>query len=154
LDPNYAALKEEWGLGWNLGFAKADTPYNTVQQGESFFKILDDFIALKLNPEFDMNRMDSVQNENLAVSLETTGVTKAFFGKLLLANFGSYAQTLISNPISFLNPLGKLDKLSFQWVNPTGAVINNSECEWNMVVQISEQITITKPVKPVLISPT
>ena len=153
LDPNYAALKEEWGLGWNLGFAKADTPYNTVQRGVSFFKILDDFIALKLNPEFDMNRMDSVQNENLAVSLETTGVTKAFFGKLMLANFGSYAQTLISNPISFLNPLGKLDRLSFQWVDATGSIINNSECEWNMVVQISEQITITKPAKPVLISP-
>jgi hypothetical protein len=153
LDPNYAALKEEWGLGWNLGFPKADTPYNTVQKGESFFKILDDFIALKLNQEFDMNRMDSVQNENLAVSLETTGVTKAFFGKLLLANFGSYAQTLISNPISFLNPLGKLDKLSFQWVDATGGIINNADCEWNMVVQISEQITITKPAKPVLISP-
>ncbi len=153
LDPNYAALKEEWGLGWNLGFAKADTPYNTVQRGESFFKILDDFIALKLNQEFDMNRMDSVRNENLAVSLETTGVTKAFFGKLLLANFGSYAQTLISNPISFLNPLGKLDRLSFQWVDATGSVINNADCEWNMVVQISEQITITKPAKPVLISP-
>ena len=154
LDPNYAALKEEWGLGWNLGFAKADTPYNTVQKGQSFFKILDDFIALKLNPEFDMNRMDSVRNENLAVSLETTGVTKAFFGKLLLASFGSYAQTLISNPISFLNPLGKLDKLSFQWVDATGAIINNADCEWNMVVQISEQIIITKPAKPVLISPT
>ena len=154
LDPNYAALKEEWGLGWNLGFAKKDTEYNTVQRGESFFKILDDFIALKLNPEFDMNRMDSVQNENLALSLETTGVTKAFFGKLLLANFGSYAQTLISNPISFLSPLGKLDKLSFQWVDATGSVINNADCEWNAVVQISEQITITKPAKPVLISPT
>ena len=153
LDPNYAALKEEWGLGWNLGFAKADTPYNTVQRGESFFKILDDYIALKLNPEFDMNRIDIVQNENLATSLETTGVTKAFFGKLLLANFGSYAQTLISNPISFLNPLGKLDRLSFQWVDATGAVINNSECEWNMVVQISGQIDVTKPAKPVLISP-
>ena len=154
LSPNYAALKEEWGLGWNLGFEKADTPYDTVQKGTSFFKILDDFIVLKLNPENDMNRMDSVQNENLFVSQETTGVTKAFFGKLLLANFGSYAQTLISNPISFLNPLGKLDRLTFQWVDATGTVINNAECEWNMVVQITEQIDVTKPAKPVLISPT
>ena len=154
LSPNYAALNEEWGLGWNLGFAKADTPYDTVQRGESFFKILDDFIILKLNPENDMNRMDTVQNEDLAMSQTTTGITKAYFGKLLLANFGSYAQTLISNPISFLNPLGKLDKLTFQWVDVTGAILNNGECEWNMVVQISEQIDITKPAKPVLISPT
>ena len=154
LSPNYAALTEEWGLGWNLGFAKVDTPYDTIQKGTSFFKILDDFIILKLNPENDMNRMDSVQNENLFVTQETTGITKAFFGKLLLANFGSYAQTLISNPISFLNPLGKLDRMTFQWVDATGAVINNSECEWNMVVQISEQIDVTKPAKPVIISPT
>jgi hypothetical protein len=154
LNPNYAALEEEWGLGWNLGFTKADTPYDTVQRGSSFFKILDDFIILKLNPENDMNRMDTVQNENLGLSLDTTGITKAYFGKLLLANFGSYAQTLISNPISFLNPLGKLDRLTFQWVDTTGAVINNADCEWNMVVQISEQVDIVKPAKSVLISPT
>ena len=154
LSPAYAALEEEWGLGWNLGFTKANTPYDTVQRGTSFFKILDDFIVLKLNAENDMNRMDTVQNENLGVSLETTGITKAYFGKLLLANFGSYAQTLISNPISFLNPLGKLDKLTFQWVDATGGVINNDDCEWNMVVNISEQIDIVKPAKPVLISPT
>jgi hypothetical protein len=153
LSPNYTTLKEEWGLGWNLGYDKIDTDYDTIHKGESFFKILDDFISLKLNPENDMNRMDIVQDEDLFLSQETTGVKKAFFGKLLLATFGSYAQTLISNPITFLNPLGKLDRLTFQWVDAKGTILNNNECEWNAVVQISEEINITKPSKPVLINP-
>jgi hypothetical protein len=147
LSPAYSNLENNWGLGWNLGFAKADTPFATVHFAPSFFKLIDDFIQLRMNPEFDLNRMDVIEKENLANSLETTGTTKAYYGKLLLANFGSYAQTLISNPVSFLNPIGKLDKLTFQWLDPTNAIINNNDCEWNAVVQITEQITIAT-VKP------
>jgi hypothetical protein len=95
-----------------------------------------------LNPEFDMNRMDTSAKEKLSVSLESTGETKTYHGKLLLANFGSYAQTMISNPIAFLKPLGKLDKLTFQWLDATNAVLNNNDCEWNAVVQITDQIDI------------
>jgi len=145
LSSAYSKLENNWGLGWNLGFAKEDTPFATVQFAPSFFKLIDDYIQLRMNPEFDLNRMDSVQKENLALSLETTGITKAYYGKLLLSNFGSYAQTLISNPIAFLNPVGKLDKLSFQWLDITNAIINNNDCEWNAVVQITEKITIATP---------
>jgi hypothetical protein len=154
LNQPYAKLEDSWGLGWNLGFAKLDTPYETVQTGSSFFKILDDFIALRLNQELDINRMDVTSKENFVVTQDPTGMTKAFYGKLLLANFGSYAQTFISNPISFANPLGKIDKLTFQWVDVTGAVIDNNDCEWTAVVQMNEQVDIVKPAKPVLISPT
>jgi hypothetical protein len=133
-------LEDSWGLGWNLGFDKVDTPYETVQTGQSFFKILDDFIALRMNQELDINRMDVTSKENLIVTQDPTGMTKAFYGKLLLANFGSYAQTFISNPISFANPLGKIDKLTFQWVDVTGAIINNNDCEWSGTVQIVEAV--------------
>jgi len=153
LSPNYEALKEEWGLGWNLGYDKVDTNYDTVHKGESFFKILDNSIYLRLSPELDMNQMDTVQNEDLSLTQETTGVTKAFFGKLLLAPFGNYSQTLVSNPITFLNPLGKLDRLTFQWVDATGAILDNDQCEWDASVTIAEQIDITKPAKPVLVAP-
>jgi hypothetical protein len=152
--PQYAKLEEGWGMGWNLGFGKADTPYETVHRGESFFKILDDFINLQMNREFDMNRMDTGAKENLSATQEPTGFTKAFHGKLLLAPFGSYAQTLVSNPISFYPPLGRMDKLTFTWVDTTGATINNADCEWNAVVQIGEKIDMTEPPKPVLIDPT
>ena len=139
LIPQYARLEENWGLGWNLGFAKADTTFDTVHKADSFYKILDDFINLRLNPEYDMNRMDTSAKEQLSATQEPTGATKAFHAKLLLANFGSFAQTLISNPLSFSPPLGRIDKLTFQWVDVAGAVIDNSDCEWNAVVQIVEK---------------
>lgn len=151
--PTYAALEEEWGFGWNLGYTKADTPYETVQKATSFFKILDDYISLRLNPEFDMNRMDTTLKENLAATQEPTGVTKSFYGKLLLAPFGSYAQTMISNPLSFNPPFGKIDRLTFQWVNQVGAIIDNADCEWNAVVQLVETMEVATVSQPALISP-
>lgn len=153
LYPAYLKLEENWGMGWNLGFAKADTGYQTVHRGDSFFKILDDFINLQMNREFDMNRMDTGSKENLSATLETTGFTKAFHGKMLLAPFGSYAQTLVSNPISFTPPLGRMDKLTFTWVDITGATINNADCEWNVVLQIAEKKDMTEIVQPPRINP-
>jgi hypothetical protein len=153
LEQNYKNLIEEWGLGWNLGFNKVDTEYDTIQKGSSFFKILDDFLNVKINPEMDMNRMDIVAQENLALTQDSTGTTKAFYGKLMLANFGSYAQTLISNPISFSTPLSKLDKFTFQLVQVDGTIVDNSNCEWNAVLQITESVMLTKPSKPFLITP-
>ena len=152
--PAYRKLDDNWGLGWNLGFDKIDTNYDTVQQGSSFFKILDDFINLQMNREFDMNRMDTCAKENLSQTLEPTGATKAFHAKLLLAPFGSYATTLISNPISFYPPLGRIDKLTFSWVDVTGAIINNADCEWNAVVQLIEKKDITEYPQPPRIDPT
>ena len=146
--PAYVKLDDNWGMGWNLGFDKADTSYDTVQRGSSFFKILDDFINLQMNREFDMNRMDTGAKENLSATLEPTGFTKAFHGKLLLAPFGSYAQTLVSNPITFNPPLGRMDKLTFTWVDVAGATINNNDCEWNAVVQITEKIDVAEMPKP------
>jgi hypothetical protein len=154
LFPAYAKLEENWGMGWNLGFAKGDTPYETVQRAESFFKILDDFINLQMNKEFDMNRMDTGAKENLAATLEPTGFTKAFHGKLLLAPFGSYAQTIVSNPITFYPPLGRMDRLTFTWVDVTSATINNNDCEWNAVVQISEKKDMTEYPQAPQIDPT
>ena len=154
LYPNYAKLEENWGMGWNLGYAKADTPYESVHRADSFFKILDDFINLQMNKEFDMNRMDTGGKEKLSATMEPTGFTKAFYGKLLLAPFGNFAQTLVSNPVSFYPPLGRMDRLTFTWVDIAGATINNADCEWNAVVQISEKRDMTEIVQPPLIDPT
>jgi hypothetical protein len=152
--PAYVKLDDNWGLGWNLGFTKADTTYDTVHVGQSFFKILDDFIRLRLNQEFDMNRMDTGAKENLSQTMEPTGETKAFHAKLLLAPFGSYAQTLISNPISFYPPLGRMDKITFTWVDVTGATINNADCEWNAVISLTEKRDITEIPQEPRIDPT
>ncbi len=141
LTPQYALLEDEWGMGWNLGYPKVDTPYNTIQRATSFYKILDDYIFLKLNREFTMNRMDASAKENLSITHEPRGQTNQFAAKLLLSGFGAYAQTMIQNPITFNPVLTSLDKLTFQWVDATDTQINNAECEWNAVVQINEQVT-------------
>jgi hypothetical protein len=146
-------LDNEWGLGWNLGYAKADMPFDTAQTAQSFYKILDDYINLRLNEELDINRIDTTGQENINLTKDPQGIIKAFHGKLLLAPFGSYAQTLVSNPIAFNPPLGRLDKIKFQWLNVNNTVIDNSDCEWNMVVQIVEQRTVALFSAPPLINP-
>jgi len=138
--PQYAALKDEWGLGWNLGFEKEDTPYTTIQRATSFFKILDDFIYLKMNQELTMNRMDSSAPEDHSITTDATGQTNQYAAKLLLANFGSFAQTMIQNTISFNPPVTSIDRLTFQWVDANNIQINNTDCDWNAVVQITEQV--------------
>ena len=153
LPPQFVNLDDNWGLGWNLGYNKVDTPYDLVQKAQSFFKILDDYIVLRLNNEFDINRVDTSAKENLSATLESTGSTKAYYGKLLLAPFGSYAQTMVMNPIAFNPPLGRLDKLSFTWYDTTNTVIDNSDCEWNAVVQMVENIDVVQTIfnPPVLV---
>jgi hypothetical protein len=144
LAPQYAALLDSWGLGYNLGFNKADTPYSTVQTATSFFKILDDYIYLRLNPEFTMNRMDTTASENLAVTHEPTGITNQYAAKLLLTPFGTYATTLVQNPIQFNPTLQSLDRLSFQWTDKAGNQLSNTQSDWSAVVQIQEHITAPK----------
>lgn len=141
LTPARRALDDDWGLGYNLGFLKVDTPYSTVQRATSFFKILEDFIYLRLNQEFVMNRMDTCSREDLSVTHEPTGATNQYAAKLLLAPFGNYATVLVQNPINFNPVLTSLDRLSFQWVDSSVTTIDNDECEWNAVVQIQEQVT-------------
>jgi hypothetical protein len=153
LPAQYAKAEDNWGLGWNLGFNKIDTPYLTTQTGQSFFKILDDFINLRMSPEFNMNQMDTGSKENLQISTDTTGSIKAYYGKLLLAGFGSYAQTLISNPITFQIPIPKIDKLTFLWVDNFGQTINNADCEWNAVIQLVERMDTVTAAAPTVVFP-
>ena len=144
LTPAYLAAEDEWGLGWNLGFAKADTSYATIQRADSFFKILDDYIYLKLSPEYDMNRIDFGAKENLAQTMESQGQIRGYNGKLLLNTFGNYAQTIIQNPVYFNPSLLRLDKLSFQWIDTVGNPLSNAECEWNAAIQIVEEVPVSK----------
>ena len=145
LPPQYQKVENNWGLGWNLGFDKADTEPLTSHVAPSFYKILDDYINLRLNPEFDMNQIDTGFKENLQLSKESTGSTKSYFGKLLLNSFGAYSQTMVSNPIVFNIPVPKLDKLSFTWYDNVGAVIDNNNCEWTTVVQVIEEFDLIGP---------
>jgi len=133
---------DEYGLGYNLGFARLDTAFNTIQRANSFFKILDDYIYLRMNPEFNMNRLDISRQENFATTQEATSESQLYNCKLLLNTFGSYAQTVIQNPVFFNPPIGKLDKLSFQWYDITGTLIDNIDCEWSGAIQVTERTDV------------
>jgi hypothetical protein len=142
LGGNFATLDDEWGLGWNLGYPKVDTGFATIQTGSSFYRITNDYIYLRLNPEFNMNRVDAGGKENYRVTREPTGITNEYYCKLLLTNFGGNATTFIHNPITFSPRLPRLTKLEFQWIDANGNVINNNDCEWDMVVNIGESMNV------------
>jgi hypothetical protein len=135
------ANSEQYGLGYNIGFELHDTPYNTVQRATSFFKILDDYIYLKLNEEYGMNKMDVSQPENFAQTLATTSQSGLYNSKLILNSFGSFATTFVQSPVTFNPPVGKIDKLSFNWYDANGVLLNNFDCDWSGTVQIVETVT-------------
>ena len=146
LTPSYSVLDDNWGLGWNLGFAKIDTGMSTYQTAQSFYKIQEEYIYLKLNQEFNINGIDTGSKENYMMSREPTGATKQYYCKLLLTTFGGNATTFIHNPIVFSPPLNRLTNLHFQWLDTNGVVINNTDSDWDMTITLTERYEI--PVLP------
>jgi hypothetical protein len=139
LMPQYAALLEDWGLGYNLGYSKEDTPqYSTYTFATSFYKILEDYIYLRLNPEYKMNRIDGTFMENLQVTRDSTGQVDQYYGKLLLNNFNTYSTTFISNQAAFNPPIGRLETMYFEWVDVGGTQISDTQCEWTASLTITE----------------
>ena len=136
------ANKSQYGLGFNLGFALEDTDHNTVQRATSFFKILDDYIYLQMNEEFNMNTMGVSQQENFAQTRDSTAQSGVYNSKLMLNTFGSFATTFVHSPVAFNPTIGKLDKLTFTWYDSGGSIINNNDCEWSGSVQIIESVNI------------
>jgi hypothetical protein len=138
LSPNYLAAIDNWGLGYNLGYVKKDTPYSVTARAQSFYKILDDYIYLRLNPEYKMNMLDFSAKEDLAITRDSTGQVQYYYGKLLLNNFNSFSQTMVTLPVQLTPAVGKLEQLYFQWTDANGIQINNADCEWSVTVQIVE----------------
>lgn len=136
--PQYASLFDNWGLGYNLGFKKEDTGYNTFHQATSFYKILEDYIYLRLNPQYQINRMDMTYKEDLSLTRDSTGQVNVFFGKLLLGDFNTYSRTFVSNQVSFNPPISKLETAIFQWTDILGNIINNDSCDWSASFVITE----------------
>jgi hypothetical protein len=143
LTPNYIGLDDEWGLGWNIGYDKKDTSYSTSHTGDSFFKIQQDYIYLRLNPEFNINGMDAGGKEDYKTSREPSGTTRQYYCKLLLTSFGGNATTFIHNPIKFNPPINRITNLQFQWIDSKGVIIDNDDSEWNMTVNLTERSDIS-----------
>lgn len=133
--------KYSWGLGWNMGFGGPPTDLPRAKSHIATYmpRLTTEYIHLRLNESDNMNTVDCTGPEDLAVSLDSTGQTSRYFGKLLLNDFGAYAQTFIESPKIFKPVLSRLDRLSFDWVDKSGAAITGSDslsCEWHMTVRI------------------
>jgi len=142
LSLQYLALDDSWGLGWNLGYPKLDTDYSVIHTGTSLFRILDDYINLRLNTEFNFNSIDVTAAENLASTRDSTGQTSAYHGQLLIAQFGYFSQTMLMNPITFNPPLASMGTFSAGWYDTDGTVIDNNDCEWSAFIQITELVNV------------
>lgn len=131
-----------WGLGYNLGFARSNYVGTTVYVAPSFYKILDDYIYLQLNDDLSMNLLDTTGPEDYNVTLDSTGEVRKYFGKLLLGGFGNYSQTMIGTTVTFNPPLGRLDRVKFNWVDINGNVIDNADCDWSACLAVNEQVNL------------
>jgi len=145
--PNYANLVDGWGLGWNLGYPKEDdSEPSTVHFAPSMYKIIDDFLYLRLNPEFNLNRMSAGTKENYNDSREPSGLTSYYYCKLLLNGYGQSATTFVHSPIVLSPPISKISKISFQWLDARGNLLNipsATDSDWQMTVNIQENIQTT-----------
>lgn len=138
LEPPYDTQFDEWGLGWNLGFNKVDTLPRTTVTSDTFIRITQDYVYLRLNPEYNMNTMGVSGKECRGCCQESTGQDKKYFSKIILNNFGGFCRTAIQLPKEFNPILGKYDTISCQLVDKYGNQINNSDCEYDFVLDITE----------------
>lgn len=137
--PPYSLLSDQWGLGYNLGFSMKDTfPPRTTIISETFIRIVQDYVYLRLNPEFNMNKMGVTNKENLSETRDPAAEDQKYFSKIILNDFASYCRTAIQRPVDFVPILGQLNTISCQLVDRTGMQINNADCEYDLVLEITE----------------
>ena len=145
--PAYANLTDAWGLGWNLGYTKEDDAQpGTVHPASNMYKIIEDFLYLRLNPEFNLNRISAGTKENYLDSREPSGLTAYYYCKLLLNGYGQTATTFVHSPIILNPPISRIAKLAFQWLDSKGNLLNidsATDSDWQMTVNIQENVTVT-----------
>jgi hypothetical protein len=110
------------------------------------YKIIDDFLYLRLNPEFNLNRISAGTKENYLDSREPSGLTSYYYCKLLLNGYGQTATTFVHSPIVLNPPISRISKLAFQWLDSKGNLLNidsATDSDWQMTVNIQENVTST-----------
>ena len=134
----YKSLPDEWGLGWNLGFSKRDTVPRTSVTSDTFIRISQDYIYLRLNPELNMNGLAVSGKENLAETRISAAEDGKYFAKILLANFGGFSRAAVQLPKLFNPVLGKYETVICQLVDRFGNIINNTDCDYDFVLECTE----------------
>lgn len=134
----YKSLPDEWGLGWNLGFAKRDTPFRVTITSDTFIRIVQDYIYLRLNPELNVNALAVSGKENLSETRDSAAQDAKYFSKILLSGFGQFSRAAVQLPKQFNPVLGKYDTVICELVDKFGQRINNTDCDYDFVLECSE----------------
>jgi len=125
--------KVEWGLGWHLGWngPPATLTGAASYTAPSFPRVDKDYVFLRMN---DSERMNEV------VTLDQVD---HYFGKLLLNDFGAYAQSFVEAPKIYELPVGRLERLQFAWTDRHGSPLVGADaatCDWHMTLRITERV--------------
>ena len=136
--PPYKSQFDAWGLGYNLGFNKADTPLRVTATSDTFIRIVQSYIYLRLNPELNINTMAVSGKENLADCRESSGQDAKAFSKILLNDFGSFCGTAVTRPKEFNPVLGKYEVITCELTDKYGNTLSSLDCEYDFIIQIDE----------------
>jgi hypothetical protein len=133
----------EWGLGWNLGWGGQPTDLvgSASYTADHFPRLSDDYIYLQMNDTEHMNEVDHTSVEKTGQAQDSTGQVAHYFGKLLLNQFGCWAQTFVEAPKTFKPVLGRLERLQFTWTDRHGNALTGPDaasCDWHMALRITE----------------
>ena len=139
----------EWGLGWNLGWGgqPVDLTGATTYTADHWPRLVDDYVYLQLNETEHMNDVDHTDLEVTSMTQDSTGQVSHYFGKLLLNNYGCWAQTFVEAPKAFKPVLGRLERLMFTWTDRHGSILSTPDaasCDWHMALRITEIVEVQK----------
>lgn len=141
--PGQETAYSGWGLGWNLGFGGAPQDISGNSTASCLPRLFDDYVFLRLNDSEQMNSIDHTELEVGTLTQSSTGQVDHYFGKLLLNSFGCWSQTFVEAPRLFQPVLGRLERLSVDWLDRWGRVLTGPDaasCDWHMTVRIVELI--------------
>jgi len=141
------AAYSEWGLGWNLGWGGQPTNLSGLASytADHFPRLSEDYIYLQMNETEHMNEIDHTDVEKTGQTQDSTGQVAHYFGKLLLNQFGCWAQTFVEAPKTFKPVLGRLERLQFTWTDRHGAMLaglDAASCDWHMALRITEIVEV------------
>ena len=137
----YNTQYDEWGLGWYLGFPKATVPLvgpRTYVTSDTFIRIVQNYIYLKLNAAYNITTMAVSGKENLSETLESQGQDTAYFTKVILNDFAAYCRAGVQLQKDFEPVLGKFERITCQLVDKNGNQLSNTDCEFDATFSITE----------------
>ena len=141
LQPPYNKQIDQWGLGWYLGFPKLTVPVigpRTLVTSATFIRIVQNYIYLRLNPAQNINTLAVSAKENLSETRESQGMDTQYFTKIILADFANYCRAGVQLQKEFSPVLGKYEVIECQLTDQNGNILSNTDCDYDMVVQITE----------------